>query len=188
MRQWWDNWIGFPAAQAGWFWGAEKQAAIGALSQYEDYKGLVDEIRFWSRAKSPEEITHGWTHGVAGGENGLVGLYRFSECSGTTIANVLDPQDTMQFFGMKPGFWSQNDAPVVEATAVPVAMQGSERLPGGGVRLILTGVSGQPLRLERGTDLTTWTTILNQPMIGSVLVYDDTAAVGMPRAFYRGMQ
>lgn len=64
MTFWWDTWPGF-GAQAGWFWGTEKQAAIGVLSQYEDYKGLVDEVRFWSRAKSAAEIAQEFGEGWA---------------------------------------------------------------------------------------------------------------------------
>ncbi|MEM7249111.1 MAG: hypothetical protein AAF533_27570, partial [Acidobacteriota bacterium] len=55
MRTFWDGWPAFPSGQEGWFWGAEKQAAIGVLSQYEDHKGLVGEFRFWSRAKTAAE-------------------------------------------------------------------------------------------------------------------------------------
>ena len=32
----WDDWAGFPTGQEGWFWGAEKQAAIGVLNAHCD--------------------------------------------------------------------------------------------------------------------------------------------------------
>ncbi|HID48846.1 MAG TPA: hypothetical protein EYP40_04385 [Chromatiales bacterium] len=37
MRTYWDNWNNFPAGQDGWFWGAEKQSALGLIGHYEDY-------------------------------------------------------------------------------------------------------------------------------------------------------
>ena len=89
MRQWWDAWPGFPAGQAGWFWGAEKQAAIGVLSQYEDYKGLLDELRFWSRAKSPTELAADYAQPVTGSEPGLVGAYSFLEGAGSNVCDRL---------------------------------------------------------------------------------------------------
>ena len=46
MRGFWNDWTNFVVP--GWTWGAEKQAAAGTISQYEDFKGLLDELRFWS--------------------------------------------------------------------------------------------------------------------------------------------
>ncbi len=112
MRSWWDDWSSFPANQEGWFWGAEKQAAIGLLSQYEDYKGPIDELRFFSRAKSTVEITTGWNQPVAGNEPGLVGLYRFDEGAGTQACDQLSPADCMDLFRMKPGHWSSDTPPL----------------------------------------------------------------------------
>jgi hypothetical protein len=86
MRQWWDSWYGFGSAQAGWFWGAEKQAALGMMV-YEDYRGLVDELRFWSRAKSSSEIQANWNRPVTGTETGLVGWYAFGESGGSSTCD-----------------------------------------------------------------------------------------------------
>lgn len=53
----WQNWTGFPVggAQNGWFWGAEKQAALG--DTYADYKGLLEEVAFYSDALSAAEVS-----------------------------------------------------------------------------------------------------------------------------------
>jgi hypothetical protein len=118
MRQWWDGWSGFPAGQEGWFWGAEKQAAIGVLSQYEDYKGLLDEVRYWSRAKSGAEIAAGWRASVAPGALGLVGLYRFGEGTGGTTCDAINPAQCMPLVNMKPGYWSAVEAPLDAGTAL----------------------------------------------------------------------
>jgi hypothetical protein len=118
MRTYWNAWAGFPAGQEGWFWGAEKQAAIGVLSQYEDYKGLLDEMRFWSRAKSPAEIQNGWRAAASPGSTGLVGLYRFSEGSGTTTCSAITPAQCQSLVAMRPGYWSTADAPLGAGTSL----------------------------------------------------------------------
>jgi hypothetical protein len=129
MRTYWDGWSGFPNGQAGWFWGAEKQAAIGALSQYEDYKGLLDEVRFWSRAKTPEEIAASWAAAVTGTEPGLVGLYSFDTGTGLSFCNALSAgSHCIALTNMQSGYWSGEDAPLVPPapdTAAPVRSGGS---------------------------------------------------------------
>jgi hypothetical protein len=88
MRTWWDGWPGFPSQQAGWFWGAEKQAAIGVLAQYEDFKGLLGELRFWNVARSAAQIAAAWSTPIGASESGLVGLYRFGEASGNVCTDT----------------------------------------------------------------------------------------------------
>lgn len=112
MRTWWDVWSGFPSGQEGWFWGAEKQAAIGVLSQYEDYKGLVDEVRFWDRAKSAAEIAGGFGDAVTGGEPGLLAVFRFDEETGTTTCDDLDAASCWSIINADASVWSTEEAPV----------------------------------------------------------------------------
>lgn len=114
MRFWWDAWPGFPAGQEGWFWGVEKQAAIGVLSQYEDYKGPVDEVRFWSRAKTAQEIVDSWAEPVSGGETGLVGWFRLNEGSGSASCSEITGTDCIDVINPKPGFWSTEEAPLAD--------------------------------------------------------------------------
>ncbi len=111
MRQWWDDWGTFPSNQRGWFWGAEKEAAIGS-QQYEDYKGLVDEVRFWTRAKSGAEIAASYDDPVSGTEPGLAGVYRFDEGSGNSVCDALDAGRCMTLVNSPAGVWSSADAPV----------------------------------------------------------------------------
>lgn len=107
MRTWWDGWSGFPADQEGWLWGAEKQAAIGILSQYEDYKGRLDELRFFGRALSPVELASG---GCAASP-GPTGYYAIEEGTGTVTCDALGPSQCLTLIDMKPGFWSMDAAP-----------------------------------------------------------------------------
>lgn len=108
MRQWWDNWNDFPVDQDGWFWGVEKQAAIGVLSQYEDYKGLLDEVRLWSRAKLPAEIETTFADPVSGDEAGLVAYYPLSEGQGNMSVNALGAE-TITLFNGDNAIWSPED-------------------------------------------------------------------------------
>jgi hypothetical protein len=107
MTAWWDGWSGFPGGQEGWFWGAEKQAAIGVLAQYEDYKGPLDEIRLFDRALAPAELAAG---GCAAG-SGLVGRFAIEEGAGTSTCDALDPARCIALVNMQPGFWSAAAAP-----------------------------------------------------------------------------
>jgi hypothetical protein len=112
MRTYWDSWSGFPPGQQGWFWGAEKQAAIGVFPQYEDYKGLVDDVSFWSRAKTPPEIAGGWRAPAQPGQPGLVGLYAIGETgSAAAVCNTLAAGECMALVNMMPGYLSTNEAP-----------------------------------------------------------------------------
>ena len=107
MRQWWDGWSSFPSGQEGWFWTAEKQAAIGVLSQYEDFKGEVDEIRFFDRDLTPQELDEGGCATSAG----LVGYFALDDGAGTSTCDALDPTECITLIDMKPGFWSAESAP-----------------------------------------------------------------------------
>lgn len=98
MRVYWDSYPDAGPSQQGWFLLAEKQAAENLVGVIEDYKGLVDELRFWSRAKSPAEIASGWNAPVAGSEPGLVGWFDFSDATpaATLSCDRLEPTRCMQ--------------------------------------------------------------------------------------------
>lgn len=89
----WDGWSGF-GVNAGWGWGSEKQAALNTISQWEDFKGQLGEIRFWSIARDSADLAIPF-RAVSGTESGLVGLYSFGEGSGSTIRNALTPNSSV---------------------------------------------------------------------------------------------
>ena len=60
------------------------------FTQYEDYKGLLAEIRFWDRAKSPDEIQTNWMKRAVGNETGLVGYFALDENEGVVARDRLD--------------------------------------------------------------------------------------------------
>jgi hypothetical protein len=105
QSSWWSDWSTVLLGQEGWFWGAEKQAAIGELSQYEDYKGLLAELRFWDVARSESDIAASPSETLQGDEPGLVGLVHFDEGAGTQACDALDPTRCMQLYRMQRPFW-----------------------------------------------------------------------------------
>ena len=130
MRQWWTAWTDYPINQEGWFWASEKQAAIGSIPQYEDYKGLIDEMRFWSRAKLPAEISSDFADPVVGNESGLLAVYRFGEAQGTDVCDSINVSRCLFLQNPQAGVWSPEDAPVsaggdTQAPTVPGGLQGS---------------------------------------------------------------
>ncbi len=112
MRQWWDGWEGFGGAQDGWFWGAEKQAAVGKLNAYEDYKGLMAELRFWDYAMDGAQISGTWSDAITGDEAGLVGWYPWNEGSGTSACDVLDPGSCIDLYMTSDAQWVDEGPPL----------------------------------------------------------------------------
>ena len=132
MRQWWDDWSGFPAGQEGWFWGIEKQVSLGLNNQYEDFKGLLDNRKFFARAKTAEEITHEY--------DGLVGVMRHREGTGSLSCDSVTGICT-QLTNMS---WSAENAPETFATGSPP----------GGPRNVVT--LDEPFNAYPWIDLSNW--------------------------------
>lgn len=103
---WWDDWAGFPAAQQGWYWGVEKQAAIGVLNEYPDYKGLLDEIGLHTEALSQAQITALQSARPEIPDANMPMYWVFGEGSGATINNTAGSA----FSGtLTNGTWSTTD-------------------------------------------------------------------------------
>ncbi len=81
----WDDFAVQAAAQRGFFFGAEKQAAVGIFSQYADYKGRIAEIAFWD---SPSDATMQSLDPVEDDDTGLLDVIRFAEGSGSTATGI----------------------------------------------------------------------------------------------------
>ena len=108
MRGWWSTWSGYPARQAGWFWGAEKQAAIGELRQWEDYKGGLDDVRFWTRALAPTELGTG----KAANREGLAAEMNFNDAGPDRSCDALHVSDCWSFVSPGASLRAAGDAPV----------------------------------------------------------------------------
>jgi len=111
MRNYWNTWSEFGNDQRGWFWGGEKFSVL-SNSKWEDYKGLLDEIYFWSRALPNNEISSNYNQDVTGNETGLVGLYRINESSGASTCNELSATQCIQLYNGLSSQWDTENAPV----------------------------------------------------------------------------
>jgi Domain of unknown function (DUF4214)/Bacterial TSP3 repeat len=69
---------------SGWFFMTEKQAVNINGFVLEDFKGQLDEIRFWNRAKSATELSSQWRNPVSVGATGLSGYYDFSDANNSS--------------------------------------------------------------------------------------------------------
>lgn len=137
----WNNWSGFPSGQQGWFWGAEKQAALG--SSWEDYKGLIDELRFWSRAKNSAELGPSqYANPVTGSETGLVGWYDFNEGGGTSTCSSIVASQCMTLHNtVAANVWNAGEAPTtggVSDTTAPSVPQALQATPASSTTINLT--------------------------------------------------
>jgi hypothetical protein len=81
----WDDFAVQAAAQRGFFFGSEKQAAVGVLSQYADFKGRLSELCFWS---DPSDAQMESLAAVADDAPGLLDVIRFAEGSGSTAEGI----------------------------------------------------------------------------------------------------
>ncbi|MCW5559233.1 MAG: LamG domain-containing protein, partial [Verrucomicrobiae bacterium] len=55
---------------------------------YGNFAGSIAEFRIWNYARGPEAIRANFDVGLQGTETGLVGLWRFAEGSGSTVADA----------------------------------------------------------------------------------------------------
>lgn len=105
----WDSWTGYTVNQDGWFWGAEKQAALG-IKEYADFKGRIADIAFFNIARSIADLTTNYATPLTGAESGCVGFYRHTEGSGTTVADEKGSGGNITLIDSPSTFWV-NDTP-----------------------------------------------------------------------------
>lgn len=116
MRKYWDSLPhpDNPKNLGGWSWGSEVMTSWDFyFTQYEDYKGLLDELKFWDRAKTEDELKNRWSEAVKGNEKGLVGYFPMDEGAGNILKDKLSPPQAMTLHKMTKDSWSNENAPVV---------------------------------------------------------------------------
>ena len=109
MRQFWDSLPHprNPKTVGGWCWGSEVMTAWNYyFTQYEDYKGLLAEIRFRDRARSADEIQTNWMKRLTGNETGLVGYFPLDENAATVARDRLDSSRVITLHNTIPESWS----------------------------------------------------------------------------------
>lgn len=116
MRRFWNDLAHpqDPPELGGWSLGAEVMTAWRyAVTQFEDYKGLVDDLRFWSRALDPQEIARlaGGRQPVPG-EPGLSAWFPFNEGRGRSAADRLNRGYRLKLHRTTRRNWARENAPV----------------------------------------------------------------------------
>jgi hypothetical protein len=107
MRQFWDHppHPRTPASLGGWSWGSEVMTAWGMyFTQYESYKGLVADLRFWDRAWDRPELE---SDGRTVREAGLAGWFPFDEGSGTVAHDRLDASRVITLHDLGRPMWAK---------------------------------------------------------------------------------
>lgn len=87
-------------ANAGVFSKLTKVLEIGRLNT-SYWNGALDELRIWSKRRTPAEITASMNQELTGSEANLVGYWKFNEGSGTAIndSRVLDENNHATVYG-----------------------------------------------------------------------------------------
>lgn len=110
LRQWWDAWAGFPVGQTGWFLGAEKFSALGG-GYWEDYKGLVSEMRFFDRAKGIDELRNAWHLKPAPQTPGFVGSFRMIQPQNAQTCDDFAAERCLQLAPQQMPIWTMERPP-----------------------------------------------------------------------------
>jgi hypothetical protein len=119
MRQFWDKLPhpNDPPELGGWSFGAEVMTAWDFyFTQYEDYKGWIDELGLWGRALSPAEIAEA-AKGVPGEGardvrvRGLLSRFSFEEGRGGASCDSIEPSRCMTLHRSTAKTWSSDNAP-----------------------------------------------------------------------------
>ncbi len=110
MNEFWSDWSEFPDGQPGWFFGAEKQAAIDVLAAYEDYKGLVSDFRALSLARSPARLAD-YRAAVTGAEPGVELFIPFAEGSGDRACDPFRASLCIELEGVAADAWTAEGPP-----------------------------------------------------------------------------
>jgi hypothetical protein len=112
MRRFWDTPAhpDDPAVLGGWALGAEVMTASNyAVTQFEDYKGLLDNLRFWNAALSPGLIAE-LSKGVAPRDRPAA-WFRFDEGRGVRTRDRFDGSLAMRLHRFERRNWSSEEGP-----------------------------------------------------------------------------
>ena len=112
MRRFWDTPAhpDDPKEIGGWAWGAEVMTAWNyGVTQFEDYKGLLDDVRFWNSALPAERIAE-LARGTSGADRPDA-WFGFDERRGARTRDRFDPDLSMTLHRFERANWSAENAP-----------------------------------------------------------------------------
>jgi DNA-binding beta-propeller fold protein YncE len=102
---------------------------VGYSSIYgQQFYGTVDEVRVWNVTRTPAQILANMNASLIGNEAGLVGLYKFNEASGTTVADSAGGDQPGTF--VSDPTWPTSTVPTSTCTSVAPGAAGGNG-PGG---------------------------------------------------------
>lgn len=116
MRRFWDKLPhpDDPPEVGGWAFGAEVMTAWDFyFTQYEDYKGWIDELRLWGRALTPAEIARA-ANGASARGRGLLSRFSFEEGRGGATCDSLRRSLCMTLHRTSRDTWSSDNAPLAD--------------------------------------------------------------------------
>lgn len=111
MRRFWNKLAhpDDPAALGGWALGSEVMTAWNTvLTQYEDYKGHVDDLAFWDRAPMEAEIA-AWARGERSSRTGLLAHFSFNEGRGRVARDTINPKYELTWHRASSASWSRSE-------------------------------------------------------------------------------
>jgi Concanavalin A-like lectin/glucanases superfamily/FG-GAP repeat len=86
---------------------------IGKAPWGEGWRGHIDEVRVWKRARSVEDIQNDWLHRLVGDEPGLAAYWRFDEGAGDMTRDQTDNAHHGTLHGnTNDAMWVTSSAPV----------------------------------------------------------------------------
>lgn len=112
MRRFWDTPAHphDPTELGGWALGAEVMTAWKyAVTQFEDYKGLVDDMRFWNEALAPQKIAE-LAEGTSPRDRPAA-WFRFEEGRGSVTRDSFDRGLAIDLHRFEARNWSPEQAP-----------------------------------------------------------------------------
>jgi hypothetical protein len=133
MRTYWNSFTGYPTNQNGFFFFAEKQAAINlpGVPQWSNAKGYLGSVRLWSRAISDTDAADQYNDIISGTETGLVSWYRFNEGASTFAQNNQATGQAITFSNPGSSLWS-TDGPTLESPSGSFAHGDTVAITGSG--------------------------------------------------------
>jgi len=122
-------------------------------TNYNNYNGLIDEVRVWNVARTAEQIGYDMQYTLTGSEPGLVSYWRFDDSFGITTADATGNNNDGNLYNS--AYFTASGAPVaspydgeynIEAGPVTISADGDYRIYGTGVSttntiVINTGVT-----------------------------------------------
>ncbi|GBG71527.1 hypothetical protein CBR_g8945 [Chara braunii] len=100
-------------------------------AEFDPFAGVIDELRLWNKACTEEEVRQHMVRPLEGGEEGLVGYWKFDEGGGHTAYDFTSFRNhAVLGYGRRRPRWNASSAPVLVHCAVSEGKPSEIRLGG----------------------------------------------------------